>query len=148
MKAIIIFIGLSILFNATNAQILNPVHWAYASKKINKNEAMLYFKATVDAPWHIYSINQKDGGPDKTSFAFTAADGFELDGSVTEPKPITRFEKAFNIDVSYFENSVIFTQKIILKLPHPIIKGRLHYMVCNDQKCLPPADIDFTIPVK
>jgi hypothetical protein len=43
---------------------------------------------------------------------------------------------------------VIFQQKIKLKKPAVTVKGSLEFMICNDHKCLPPADIDFSIPVK
>jgi thiol:disulfide interchange protein DsbD len=57
-------------------------------------------------------------------------------------------EKVFNMEVGYFENSVIFQQKIKLKAKQTMVTGKLEYMTCNDEKCLPPEDIDFSIPVK
>ena len=27
------------------------------------------------------------------------------------------------------------------------VKGQLEYMTCNDKKCLPPEDVDFSIPL-
>jgi hypothetical protein len=71
-----------------------------------------------------------------------------LAGKVSEPAPLTRFEDAFGIDVRYFENEVIFRQKIRLKSAKPVIKGKLTYMACNDRQCLPPAEVAFSIPVK
>jgi thiol:disulfide interchange protein DsbD len=52
------------------------------------------------------------------------------------------------MDVTYFEKSVVFQQKIKLKSANATaVKGQLEYMTCNDQKCLPPEDIDFSIPL-
>jgi len=134
---------------ATQAQILHPVTWSYGAKKLNAKEAVLFLKATVENGWHIYSQNVSDGGPVKTSFTFAAAKGYKLNGSVTEPAPIARFEKAFNMQVSYFEHEVIFQQKIKLTGAAQVtIKGTLEYMTCNDKQCLPPEDVNFTIPVK
>ena len=129
------------------AQVENPVKWSYAAKKLNDKEAVVFLKATIQNGWHIYSTNLKDGGPIKTSFTFTPAKDYALVGKVTEPKPLTKFEKTFNMQVGYFEKSVIFQQRIKLKSPNAAIKGKLEYMTCNDFKCLPPADIDFTIPL-
>jgi hypothetical protein len=64
-----------------------------------------------------------------------------------EPTPITRNEKVFNMDVSFFEKSAIFQQKVKLKMGEAIVKGTLEYMTCNDKQCLPPEDIEFSIPV-
>jgi DsbC/DsbD-like thiol-disulfide interchange protein len=130
------------------AQILTPVHWSYAAKKINNHEAVLFLKATIDEGWHIYSQTVKDGGPVKTSVTFTPSTAYTPIGSTIEPMPVTRNEKVFNMAVSYFEKSVIFQQKIKLKVNQTIVKGTLEYMTCNNKQCLPPEDIDFTIEVK
>ena len=130
------------------AQIETPVKWAYAAKRISATEAVVFLRATIDKDWHIYSVNQKDGGPVKTSFTFPASKDYVLVGKPTEPTPVTKFEKSFGIDVSYFENSVTFQQKIKLKTAGAtVVKGSLEYMTCNDHKCLPPDDVDFTIPI-
>lgn len=132
----------------TNAQILTPVKWSYAAKKLNATEAVLFIKATIDEGWHVYSQNVKDGGPVKTTITFTPSKEYTLVGNTMEPTPVTRFEKAFNMNVSFFEHSVIFQQKIKLKAGQTVVKGQLEYMTCNDRQCLPPEDVDFSIPVK
>ncbi|WP_317169611.1 protein-disulfide reductase DsbD domain-containing protein [Mucilaginibacter humi] len=102
----------------------------------------------MDAGWHIYSQNVKDGGPIKTSFTFAKSKDYTLVGKAIEPKPVTKYEDAFKMNVSYFEKEVVFTQKIKLKSANvTAIKGSLEYMTCNNQKCLPPEDVNFTIPV-
>lgn len=133
---------------AVKAQILKPVHWSYAAKKINKTEAVVFIKATIDDGWHVYSQHVKEGGPVKTTFTFDKSPGYVLVGKTVEPTPITRNEKVFGMDVSFFEKSVIFQQKVKLKKGKISVKGTLEYMTCNDQKCLPPEDIEFNIPVE
>jgi thiol:disulfide interchange protein DsbD len=146
-KAFAIVIALFLSIGAY-AQIVAPVKWAYAAKKTSATEVTVLLKATIDAGWHIYSQNVKEGGPIKTSFTFAKSKDYSLVGKTSEPKPITRFEKAFSMNVSFFENGVVFTQKIKLKSANvKAIKGQLEYMTCNDQKCLPPDDVNFTIPV-
>lgn len=129
------------------AQIEQPVKWSYAAKKINDKEAVIFIKATIDKSWHIYSQNTKDGGPVKTSFTFAKAAGYSLVGKTSEPTPVTHFEKSFGMDVSYFENSAIFQQKVKLKKAQTVVKGSLEYMTCNDHKCLPPSDVDFSVSI-
>jgi len=130
------------------AQLENPVSWSYAAKKISKTEAVVYLKATIEDDWHIYSQNIKPGGPNKTTFTFTPSKDFTLVGKPTEPKPITKFEKVFKMDVLYFENEVVFQQKIKLNKGTTVVKGKVEFMVCNDKQCLPPSDVTFSIPVK
>jgi len=140
-----IVLGISI---GAYAQIESPVKWAYAAKKISSTEAVVFLKATIQDGWHIYSLNVKDGGPIKTSFTFAPSKEYSLEGAATEPTPVTKFEKAFNMNVSYFEKSVIFQQKIKLKSANvSLVKGKLEYMTCNDKKCLPPEDLDFSVPL-
>jgi len=83
----------------------------------------------------------------KTTFTFAESPAYSLSGTTTEPKAVTRYEKAFSMNVSYFEHVVVFRQKIRFKAGEVSVRGTLEYMTCNDQKCLPPDDIDFTIPV-
>lgn len=146
MKKVLAIIAALIISVGAYAQIEHPVTWAYAAKKTSATEGIIYLKATIQPGWHIYSLNVKDGGPIKTSFTFAKSKGYELVGKAIEPKPVTKFEKVFNMNVSYFENEVVFQQKIKLKSPDVIpVKGKLEYMTCNDSKCLPPEDVDFAV---
>ena len=149
MKRTSIIIILAVLLNGTVcAQLLKPVKWSYAAKKISATEAVIFMKATIETGWHIYSLNVPDGGPIKTSFTFSPSKSYTLSGKPMEPKPVTKFEKTFNMNVSYFENSVIFQQRIKLRTSSPTVKGKLEYMVCSDRQCLPPEEIAFSVPVK
>ncbi|WP_074493931.1 protein-disulfide reductase DsbD domain-containing protein [Mucilaginibacter polytrichastri] len=149
MKRIVSMVIVLVLFALQgNSQILQPVKWSYAAKKTGPSEAVVFLKATIDAGWHVYSQFVKEGGPVKTTINFNPSKTFTLVGKTIEPKPVTRMEKAFGMDVSFFENSVVFQQKIKLKAKQATISGKLEYMTCNDEKCLPPDNIEFSIPVK
>jgi hypothetical protein len=147
-KIITTALVLSFIALATRAQILTPVHWSYGAKKTGKNEAVVFIKATIDDGWHVYSQYVKDGGPIKTTFTFPASPAYTLVGKTIEPTPITRNEPVFKMDVSFFEKEVVFQQKIKLKAGQATVKGTLEYMTCNDHQCLPPDNIDFSIPIK
>lgn len=146
-KAIFLFLAV-LLGTAVNAQILKPVKWSYASKRISATEAVVFLKATVESGWHLYSQHVGDGGPVATSFTFNPSKDYVLKGKTIEPKPITKFEKTFNMNVSYFEKSVIFQQRVTLKAKSATVTGKLEFMVCDDHQCLPPDEIEFSIPVK
>lgn len=145
----LILLTIGILFSlSASSQILKPVKWSYAAKKTSKTEATLYLKATIDEGWHIYSQNIADGGPVKTSFTFAPSKAYKPVGKTIEPKPIVKFEKSFDMNVSYFDRSVIFQQKVKLTGPTATVKGTLEYMVCDDSQCLPPETVEFSVPVK
>jgi thiol:disulfide interchange protein DsbD len=148
MKRIFLAAAALVLSFGAKAQIESHVKWSYAAKKISATEAVVFLKATIDDKWHIYGLDVKDGGPIKTSFTFAPSKEYSLIGKATQPTPVTKYETSFKMDVSYFEKSVIFQQKIKLKSANSVVvKGQLEYMTCNDQKCLPPETVDFTIPV-
>jgi DsbC/DsbD-like thiol-disulfide interchange protein len=147
MKKLLLVLAVMFAGRSAFAQVEGHVTWAYAAKRVSATEAVILLKATIDEGWHIYSLNVKDGGPIKTSFKFAPSKEFTLVGKTIEPTPITKFEKAFSMNVSYFENSVVFQQKIKLKGKKASVKGTLEFMTCNDQKCLPPETVEYTVQV-
>src|SRR6202012_1515546 len=136
MKKLLIAAVAVLLSVGAKAQIESPVKWSYAAKRISATEAVVFLRATMQDGWHIYSQNVKDGGPIKTSFTFTPSKEYSLDGSTSEPTPVTKYEKSFSMDVSYFEKTVTFQQKIKLKSAKAsVVKGQLEFETCNDHKC-------------
>jgi len=145
----ILFAALFLVLSAgVNAQILDPVKWSYAAKRTSKTEAVVFIKANIDRGWHLYSQTVGEGGPVPTSFSFNPSKEYTLVGKTSEPKPLSKYDKTFSMNVAYFESSVIFQQKVKLKASKTVVKGKLEYMACNDQKCLPPDEVSFSIPVK
>lgn len=148
MKKHILLLLLSFLTCTVHGQIISPVKWAYGEKRLNPNEVLLLFKATIDYGWHIYSVNQKNGGPQKTIISFFPSPDYTINGIVQEPLPVIHYEKVFGMDVEYFEESVIFKQRVRLKKDVKVIKGKINFMPCNDHQCLPPDSVSFAIPIK
>lgn len=149
MKKIAFAVAALLAAQQAQAQILTPVHWSYAAKKSSATEATVFLKATIDAGWHLYSQHQKDGGPVKTTITFDPSKAYTLVGQPQEPTPVTRQEKVFGMAVSSFANSVIFQQQVKLTGKGAVaVQGKLEFMVCNDEKCLPPDEVTFSIPVK
>lgn len=147
-KKTFLFLTLTFLSLIGYSQILKPVKWSYTAKKTSSTEAIVYIKATIDEGWHLYSQAVEDGGPIKTTFNFLTSKKLSLVGKTIEPKPITKFESTFKMNVSYFEKSVIFIQKIKFMEKSPVLKGSVEFMVCNDKQCLPPETTQFNILVK
>jgi DsbC/DsbD-like thiol-disulfide interchange protein len=145
-NAFLIALCLMLSFSASS-QILKPVKWSYLAKRTSKTEATLLIRATIDNGWHIYSQTVPDGGPIKTSFTFKPAKTFSLVGKTVEPKPISKFEKTFDMNVAFFEKTVTFQQKVKVSGGKTIVKGTVEFMVCDDTQCLPPETVDFSIPV-
>jgi len=72
MKKIILTVVVFLICATSFAQILKPVKWSYASKRINDNEAIVFIKATMEKGWHIYSQTVRDGGPECSIYICSA----------------------------------------------------------------------------
>ena len=147
-KATLLFTMLLFTVLGASAQIETPVTWSYAFKKTTKTEAIVYLKATIQDGWHLYSQTVKPGGPVKTTIKFNPSKEFTKVGTTAEPKPITKFEKVFDMNVGYFEKQVIFQQKIKLNKAATTVSGTIEFMTCDDSRCLPPEEIKFSVQVK
>ena len=135
-------------FTDPNAKIFDPVKWSYSSEKINDKEYDLLLTAKIEKGWHLYSQFIEEGGPIPTSFKFNSSAAYRLIGKVTEsPKPITAFDKNFNMEIAWHKNQVVFKQRISLNNPVAAVTGVLEFMVCDDQRCLPPAEVEFEVPL-
>ena len=148
----VIFLFLSLTSQAQfadpKAKIYDPVKWNFSSEKINDKESYLVITALIEKGWHVYSQFIEEGGPIPTSFKFTPTADYKLIGKVTEsPKAVSAFDKNFNMKISWHMDQVIFKQKVSLNVPKTDISGVLEFMVCDDTRCLPPAEVEFKIPV-
>lgn len=131
-----------------NGGLLDPVKWAFSSKKISEQEYDLVFKATVDDGWYIYSqFLDGDDGPEPTTFNYTENDNFSLVGKTKEEGPYRskEYDKFFDMDLIKFKKEATFTQRIKVKDPKKAIDGFLMFMTCEEGRCLPPAAVDFWV---
>ena len=146
-RLIVLLFVLGAMSSAAFAQLREPVKWSYGAKRISASEAVVYLKANMEPGWHIYSAYQKEGGPAKTSFSFVLGKGVSLVGKIAEPKPLVQYQKVFAMNVNYFEKQVVFSQKVRIA-KGAAVKGTVEYMACTERECLPPASVEFSIPVK
>ena len=61
---------------------------------------------------------------------------------------IKKKEDVWNGTVNYFEKNVQFVQ--IVKLKSNIktnLAGKVEFIVCNDNTCLPPSEVEFSVNV-
>lgn len=147
MKKITLTLSLVFLIIMSGfSQIENPVTWTYTTKKIADKTYEVHMTATLTGKWHIYSQNAGEG-PVPTTFTFAKNPLVSTDGSVKETGKLEKqFDKNFNSELKYYNNKVDFVQKVKLKSPVATeVKGTVSYMVCDDKKCLPPRDVEFSV---
>ncbi len=133
---------------AANAQIENPVKWSYSAKKLADKSYELHIAANIDQNWHIYAQDAGEG-PEPTSFTFTPNPLVKLEGKVKESGKLEKtYDPNFKSVLKYYSSGVDFIQKVKLKSnATTVVNGTVTFMVCNDNKCLPPKEVPFSIKV-
>jgi hypothetical protein len=128
-----------------NVSAQNKVSWTFSYSNTT-NEVV--FQATIEEGWHLYSqVLKNDIGPIPTEFTFEENTSVDFIDGVKQPEPIAAFDANFGSTLDFFKDEVIFSQSVSVK-NDTHIKGSVYYMVCDDQGCLPPIDVPFSIPVK
>jgi len=138
---------------AAFSQIFDPVKWTFSVDRISDDVATLIFTAKIDKTWHLYSTvveTRPEGNPVATSFTFEPAKNkFQLNGKVTEPKGVTKYDPNFEMNLKLFDKSAVFKQKIkILSADAFVIKGFVEFMCCDDSRCLPPTEAPFELKIE
>jgi thiol:disulfide interchange protein DsbD len=147
-KNLFLFFCLGILFNA-NAQRLNPVKWSFEAVKKGDKQYDITFTANIDAPWHMYSQFVKKG-PVPTSVQIKKNPLVQLKGTVKEIGSLEKkYDKNFGAEIAYFSKKVQFVQSVTLKVASKTkLTGEIEYMVCNDERCLPPTKVPFEVTIQ
>ena len=145
MKRFFLTLILFVAVLTIQAQMLNPTSWTFDSKQ-NGNEVELLFKASIESGWHLYDTYLPEGGPIATSFIFEDSTLFNFVGEIHQnPKAEIHFDETFQMDVGYFNDQVVLTQKIKLSSSERVeIKGLVLFMSCNDETCTPPEEVEFS----
>jgi len=126
-----------------NAQIYDPVTFTTSVEKLSENEYQLISTASIEEGWHLYSQSVPEDGPIATTFTYDNTNGgFTLEGVTVEEKGHTVDDPVFKMVITYFEESAVFKQKVKVEKGEQTIHGVVEFMVCDDQRCLPPTEVD------
>jgi thiol:disulfide interchange protein DsbD len=115
----------------------------------------LFFEATIEQDWHVYSINPYDDsdptiiGPNPTSIRIEDKSPYELIGTLQElDESHISYDKVFEMDLAYFDTFARFSQKIrVVDTTLRKISIALDYQTCDDERCIfPSQEFEFEIP--
>ena len=99
-------------------------------------------QAEIARGWHIYSLNQKSGGPIPLRLELVGASDIVVRGLIQAPKPDRYFDKNFGIETELYSGSPRFTVPVGVAggSAAGIRKFQIgaRYQVCSDKMCLPP----------
>ncbi len=126
------------------AQMQDPTHFRVSQKQVSPTEVEVIFSGTIEKGWHVYSTGLADDGPISATVTTEKAEGAKPKGKlIPKGKEINTFDKVFEMNLRYFENSVQFVQKYEITGKTYHIKGFLEYGCCNDEMCMPPGNVEF-----
>ena len=146
-----ILLGLCLLAFAfqSQSQKLAPVKWAYQAVKTGDKKYNVIITANVDAPWHIYSQFVKKG-PVPTTVQFAKNPLVLINGTTKEVGNLEKkFDNNFGAVIGSFGGKVQFIQAVTLKVNTKTkLTGTIEYMVCNEERCLPPTKQSFEVDIQ
>ncbi|MDD3638386.1 MAG: protein-disulfide reductase DsbD family protein, partial [Bacteroidales bacterium] len=128
----------------SQAQILEPVKWDFSTEKISDGKYNLVFTATIEPKWHLYS-QDIPMSPPATTFTFKPNEQAKLIGKVNESPSVEQYDPNFDMVLKFFSDEAVFKQQVELLTNESVtIEGVLEFMCCDDMRCLPPSEVDFS----
>lgn len=131
------------------AQSNKQVKWTFTSKKIADKTYEVRMTATINGKFHMYAQNAGVEGPLPTTFEFTKNPLLTIDGKIKEiGKLVKKYESAWEGNVNYYEKAVDFIQTVKVRgNAKTNLAGKVEFMVCDDERCLPPSEIEFSVNI-
>jgi DsbC/DsbD-like thiol-disulfide interchange protein len=148
MKRIFLLL-LVILSLPSFGQDLNPVSWTFTSAKDSTSKfQIIEIKASIQPGWHVFTA---DPGGDGLLIPTTVTFDTKKELSQLSPMAIEgnlHTEKMDGIGiVNYYDGDVYYRYKVEVNT-NVTLTGKVEFQTCNNQMCLPPKEIEFTINLK
>jgi thiol:disulfide interchange protein DsbD len=122
---------------------------SYSSKKLADKRYEVSITANINGNFHLYAQDAGADGPVPTKITFTANPLLLIEGKTKEVgKKTTKVEEVWGGKVNFYEKTVTFTQVVVAKSKAKTgLNGKIEFIVCNDEACLPPAEVPFKIAI-
>lgn len=137
----ILKIALLFVFSVASAQVYNPVSWDTSVEKNESGNYILISTASIEGGWHLYSQHIGEGGPIPTTFYYP--EEIKTLGETKEGEGIEIDDPIFGMPIKYFGGKAVFKQKIEVQ-DLSFVDVTVEYMVCDDERCLPPKEVVLT----
>lgn len=135
----------------------NPVVWSLTAKEPPKplkpgSTFNAQLTAKIVEGWHLYSLDQPDGGPKPTRITVPAEQVFELADSIESPEPHKAHDENFGIETEFYLDRVAFTLPVRVAANAPAgqhkLQVQVRFQTCSDQLCLPPKTLKLELAVE
>ncbi|MGN0234332.1 MAG: protein-disulfide reductase DsbD family protein [Bacteroidaceae bacterium] len=137
------FVGLWV---PCQAQFQSPVTFRVVDEKTPDGKLLVRFVGQVDAGWHVYATDIPEGGPTAASLTIEKVQGLRSEGNLRTVGDVHRAEDPmFGMEVSYMEGVATFEQTFVITAEEYSVEGYMTYGACNDENCIPPTDVEFSL---
>jgi thiol:disulfide interchange protein DsbD len=146
---LILFAGL--LVGQLSWSQLQPVVWSFGAKKTADRTYEIEIKATIKPGWHLFSQTQPaDAIALPTVFVVNPNPLLLRKGSLREVGKLEKYkDKTLGVTAYQYADQVRFVQTVTLKAKaKTLFAGTVEFQTCDDEKCLPPQKINFSIPLQ
>lgn len=144
MKRILMF--LAAVVAAVTTASAQSVTWKSRVEPLGGDNYRILLEASIPDSYHMYDMGPYDGGPNPTTFHFTAGEGVVLDGEV---EPLTaadrHYDATFGMEIGTYAGTAQFAQRVTLSVPASEVAVEIEWMICDDTSCMPPEDIQLTV---
>ncbi len=146
------FFALSLL--AASAATKPPVQWHIKASPAKPLKPGAKFNVIItgelDPGWHLYALEEPEGGPVATEINLTDGDPADLI-RVEEARPKVLPDPLFRKPTGFFDHSAEFTLHLQAANDASPNANALHILVryqsCNDRICLPPHTDTIPVPL-
>ena len=152
LRSALFLFASSLVASSALAAPPTPAHWAVQGPKSPAAPGATFtltLTAHIDPGWHIYALEEPDGGPIATQIGLAEGDPLTL-LDVAEPEPRMVPDPVLRQTTGMFQTAADFTLKV--RAPRSLPSGAtsrilVRYQSCNDQICLPPHTETITLPL-
>jgi thiol:disulfide interchange protein DsbD len=140
-----------VLLLTTVGSAQDPAKWALDSRAkgqiVHPNEEYeSSLSVSIEPGWHLYALDQPDGGPIATTIKVSEGKPLKIVGEIRPTtKPRIAPDPNFIVDgkaleTKFFENSAKFQFLLVAtrEMPASDFSVDVRYQLCNDTFCLPP----------
>ena len=149
-------LAVGLLFVTQAVQAPNPISWSLTLSRqapVRRGETFsVRLIADMQPGWHLYSINQPEGGPIATQISMPPGQSFTFARAISESKTHTIFDQSFGMPVR------LHTEKAEFGLPVRVganaapgagtLAVEVRYQSCTDTLCLPPRTVKIGVTVQ
>ncbi len=148
MKEISLCLLVTLCFTISAFCQEDPVSWT-VNTEASDEEVTINYTAAIDEGWYVYSQDlERDLGPVPTSIHLETK-GITPIGEIEEiGDKKESFDEYYEMKISKYAKELSLVQKINRIKGLTNIKGYIEYMTCDDNRCLPPKQIDFEVSIK